>query len=216
MTMTIPAIMPLTVLPLSFVPATAVAAIACVLVVLSCYDIRERRLPNRLVLVVAGAAVLYIAALAVQAGERQLLLAIPTGWVAAVVIAVAVNVVSRLRRHAAGIGAGDIKLLAALGPVFGIHAFWLLPVASVLSVPYVVAVVVRMVISARRNRRAGQGQQDSGNAQPDENAVSMTGTDTKSDTETDRTRFALGPFIAIAFFVLLFAGWWFYHQYPYQ
>ena len=107
------------------------AALFFCLLRISYTDLTQRRLPNRQVAVIAGLGLLRLLPLV-----SSLL-----GALYAVGVAVLVAGAYRLLRGQAGIGMGDLKLLAALGLFFGPPAFWILPLASclcVVSLPLIV------------------------------------------------------------------------------
>jgi leader peptidase (prepilin peptidase)/N-methyltransferase len=84
-----------------------VAAVLVWLAVLSCYDIRQRRLPNRLTL--PGAGVILLAAAVAGRGLPAL-----TGAAALAGVYLLVHLVAP-----AGMGAGDVKLAIGLGGLAG-------------------------------------------------------------------------------------------------
>lgn len=96
------------------------------LAALSCYDIRERRLPNALTLTGAAA----VLAVATVAGRGS----------AALAGTVALTAVYLVVHCAGGMGAGDVKLAIALGALtgcFGVGVWFLAAVAA----PLLTAVV---------------------------------------------------------------------------
>jgi leader peptidase (prepilin peptidase) / N-methyltransferase len=110
------------------VRATAVAVVAAWLVVLSCYDIRQRRLPNRLTL--PGAALILAVAFCTGRGVPAV-----AGAAALTGLYLLVHLIAP-----AGMGAGDVKLaigLGALAGCFGV-AVWF---AAALAAPLLTAVV---------------------------------------------------------------------------
>jgi len=141
------------------------AALFFCLLHLSYTDLTQRRLPNRWVaavaalglanclvagLVVAGvgaglgmgadAGARVAAGVGLGAGLTSMVLEAARGALLAAGPAAAVAGAYRLLRGRSGLGAGDVKLLAALGLCFGARAFWILPVAClvcVLSLPFI-------------------------------------------------------------------------------
>ncbi|MCL2332720.1 MAG: A24 family peptidase [Actinomycetia bacterium] len=149
------------------------AALFLCLLLLSYFDLTQRRLPNRLVAVVAGLGLVRC----LVAGS---LMQGVIGVFCATGIAVLVALIYRAVRGQMGMGAGDLKLLGALGLFFGPPAFWILPLASCASV------AVLPVVALWRRRYATRSL-----------APCRIG--------ADRT-IAFGPFIAIGATILLMAA----------
>ena len=118
---------------------TAVASLTVALVfvwlaALSCYDIRQRRLPNRLTL--PGAGVILLAAAFVGRGLPALVGAATLAGVYLLVHLVA----------PAGMGAGDVKLAIGVGGLAGCFGaeVWLLAALSAPVLTALVGVVTRL------------------------------------------------------------------------
>lgn len=116
------------------------ALVLCgLLVCLSYFDALERRLPNWLVL---GVALLALASTFVQSICLASLAPFASSGIGLLLSAGPALILSclyRLLRGADGFGAGDIKLLAALGLYFGPVGIFILPLASVLALGYFLA-----------------------------------------------------------------------------
>ena len=110
-----------------------VAILIVLLIWLSIIDIRERRLPNRLVLAVA---MLGLVLTVVQCIYISSWLPLKSSFVGMFLTAAPALLFSPLYyfvRKQEGFGAGDIKLLAALGLHLGAIGILLLPLASLLA-----------------------------------------------------------------------------------
>lgn len=110
------------------------AALFFCLLHLSYTDLRQRRLPNRAVALVAVLGLISAGLAASVAGSMAPVRQALIGALLAAGPAVAVAGFYRAVRGRSGLGAGDIKLLAALGLCFGLRAFWILPLASIVCV----------------------------------------------------------------------------------
>ncbi|MCL2882505.1 MAG: A24 family peptidase [Coriobacteriia bacterium] len=124
------------------------AALFFCLLPLSYHDLTARRLPNRLVALVAVLGCLRCLLLLTGVTRGQVLCQSMTKYLTpchvvgqvALGVAYAVGPAALvagaywLLRRRSGLGMGDIKLLAALGLFFGPRAFWILPLASCLCV----------------------------------------------------------------------------------
>jgi len=106
------------------------AALFFCLLPLSYHDLTARRLPNRLVALVAVLGCLRCLLLLTGVTRGQVALGVAYAVGPAALVAGAYW----LLRRRSGLGMGDIKLLAALGLFFGPRAFWILPLASCLCV----------------------------------------------------------------------------------
>ncbi len=109
-----------------------VGSVSCLLVVLSYHDSKERRLPNSLVAAVFILGCLWMAWCCVQENSTRPLVSAGLGLLLAAGPAACIEFGYRAIRKQSGIGAGDIKLLAALGVCLGTQGFWILPLASIL------------------------------------------------------------------------------------
>ncbi|BBY21179.1 A24 family peptidase [Mycobacterium stomatepiae] len=101
--------------------ATAVTVVAAWLLLLSCYDIRQRRLPNRLTL--PGAAVILAVACGTGRGTPAL-----AGAAALTGLYLLVHLIAP-----GGMGAGDVKLAIGLGGLagcFGVTVWFLAALAA--------------------------------------------------------------------------------------
>jgi len=96
-------------------------------------DVRERRLPNQLVLAVAGVGVVHVLAQATATRSLDSLLSAVLGAVLSAVLPLAVALLTARRASGPAFGMGDVKLLAALGIFTGPAGFFLLPIASTLA-----------------------------------------------------------------------------------
>ena len=100
---------------------------------LSVVDLRERRLPNRLVLAVAVLGLGFSLVQCVYVSSWTPLKNSLLGMILAAVPALVFSLLYFALREQEGFGAGDIKLLAALGLHLGIVGILLLPLASLLA-----------------------------------------------------------------------------------
>ena len=114
-------------------------AVTAVLVALSAIDLRERRLPNRIV-VPAAAATLAAQALLFDRGVECAVAAVATA------LALALPLVFDRR----AIGLGDVKLGLLLGGALGNHVVTALAVTGVAVAPVAVYLLVRHGAAARR------------------------------------------------------------------
>jgi leader peptidase (prepilin peptidase) / N-methyltransferase len=117
-----------------------VSAFLAVLVVLSAIDLRERRLPNRIVL--PGAAVALLAQTVVMP-DRWL------EWVASAVLAATALLVAALI-NPRGLGMGDVKLALLLGAVLGAAVLPALLLGFLLTVPVAAVLFLRHGAAARK------------------------------------------------------------------
>ncbi|MCL2605799.1 MAG: prepilin peptidase [Coriobacteriia bacterium] len=112
----------------------ALSILLGLLVWLSIFDVRERRLPNPLVLAVAG---LGLAAVLLQCAYASSLLPLSDALVGVLLTAGPACLFSAAYyfvRRQAGFGMGDLKLLAALGLYLGIVGVWVLPLACIIAI----------------------------------------------------------------------------------
>lgn len=121
----------------------AVAASAW-LVVLSLYDIRERRLPNWLT--VPGAAVVLVVAAAAGRGEPALLGAMALAGVYLVIHLIA----------PAGLGAGDVKLAVGVGGLTGAFGFDVWALAA-MAAPLLTAMIACVALVRRAETTVPHG-----------------------------------------------------------
>jgi leader peptidase (prepilin peptidase)/N-methyltransferase len=110
--------------------ATLLSATATALVKLSAIDVQTRRLPNTLVLLVALLGLAYTLVECVQLSSLTPLTSSILGMLFTAGPAAALSVFYFLIRKQEGFGAGDIKLLAALGIFLGVYGVLILPLAS--------------------------------------------------------------------------------------
>ena len=109
------------------------AVLAGLLLWLSVVDVRERRLPNRLVLAVAVLGVMFSAVQCVYISSWLPLKNALIGMFLAAAPALLFSLLYYFIRKQEGFGAGDIKLLAALGLHLGTIGILILPLASLLA-----------------------------------------------------------------------------------
>ena len=100
---------------------------------LSVVDVRERRLPNKLVLAVAVLGLVFSLVQCVYVSSWLPLKNALTGMFLAAAPALLFSLIYYFVRKQEGFGAGDIKLLAALGLHLGTIGILLLPLASLLA-----------------------------------------------------------------------------------
>ena len=100
---------------------------------LSVVDLRERRLPNGLVLAVAVLGLVLSLVQCVYVSSWEPLKSALLGMIFAAVPALLFSLLYFALRKQEGFGAGDIKLLAALGLHLGVIGILLLPLASLLA-----------------------------------------------------------------------------------
>ncbi|MCL2437805.1 MAG: A24 family peptidase [Coriobacteriia bacterium] len=165
---------------------------------LSYFDVLERRLPNQLVLAVvvlgAGLALrqsLFISSLSPlqDALIGALLAAGP---------ALLFSFIYHLVRRQDGFGAGDIKLLAALGLFFGPAGVMLLPIASLLAA--MVTLPQMFAASLRAKLKTQTAPPFSEEVVPaSENTPTVPSAINKAQGQT----IAFGPYISLAAFVVL-------------
>lgn len=117
-----------------------VAATLAVLVVLSAIDLRERRLPNRIVLPSAAAA---LAAHVAVSPDRWL------EWLLSAVLASGVLLVAALI-NPKGLGMGDVKLALLLGAVLGAAVLPALLLGFALVLPVAAVLLFRHGAAARK------------------------------------------------------------------
>jgi len=103
------------------------------LVCLSIIDIRQRRLPNDLVLAIAMLGISLALATSIAEASLTPLKAALLGALFSSVPALIFSFAYLTFRGKEGFGAGDIKLLAALGLVVGPAGILILPIASTLA-----------------------------------------------------------------------------------
>jgi len=142
-----------------------VALLTGLLLLLSYIDVRERRLPNRLVLAVAGIGLVYSATLSFYLSQPSLLKQALLGPLYSGGPALALALGYLLIRGKEGFGMGDLKLLAALGFFFGSHGLWLLPLACVaaalVQIPCLIAAKIPLgnkVVSPAQKFNKARGQ----------------------------------------------------------
>jgi len=116
-----------------YLPFIFAGMITVVLTILSTIDIKERRLPNKLVLIIAALGLGYVLIACTQLGTLIPLQSALFGMLYTAGPALAISLISKLISGQEGFGAGDIKLLAALGLYFGQAGIVLLPIACVLA-----------------------------------------------------------------------------------
>jgi len=111
------------------------ALLLALLLWLSLIDVRERRLPNQLVLAVAvlGLVTHVVRSASTADSFSSLMHSVLLGMLLSAGPALALSLIYQLIRGRGGFGAGDIKLLAALGIYFGPAGLYLLPIACVLA-----------------------------------------------------------------------------------
>ncbi len=113
------------------------AGLAAVLVVLSAIDLRERRLPN--VIVLPATAVMLVGRTALDPSAE---------WIVATLAAGAFMLLPQLVRPGS-IGMGDVKLAALIGAAFGVGALPALTIGLMSLVPVVLFLLVRHGAAAR-------------------------------------------------------------------
>jgi len=160
--------------PIEIIHLTTVALLTGLLLWLSYIDIRERRLPNKLVLVVAGIGLAYSATLSFYFSQPSLLKQSLLGPLYSGGPALALALGYLFIRGKEGFGMGDVKLLAALGFFFGPIGLWLLPIACVAAA----LVQISCLIVAKLSLPSGKRQ------------------------KARRQAFAFGPYIAFAALLL--------------
>jgi leader peptidase (prepilin peptidase)/N-methyltransferase len=104
---------------------------------LSKEDLKHRRLPNRQVAVVALLGLATVIVECVQTSQLSPLPQAALGAVYAAAPALLCDTLYYTVRHEHGFGAGDIKLLAALGIWLGPIALYLLPLACLDALPFI-------------------------------------------------------------------------------
>ena len=109
------------------------AVLAGLLLWLSVIDMRERRLPNGLVLAVAVLGLVLAVVQCAYVSSWEPLKSASLGMLLAAVPALLFSLLYFALRKQEGFGAGDIKLLAALGLNLGVIGILLLPLASLLA-----------------------------------------------------------------------------------
>ncbi|MCZ4066883.1 A24 family peptidase [Microbacterium sp. H37-C3] len=130
----------------SMATLVVVAACAVLSVALAAVDIATHRLPNRLVLGLAGAAVSLAVLFAIeQASMRPIVGAAGGGIVLFVVYYL-------LHRGGRALGGGDVKLAAAIGLLTGTHD-WVAPLVATALAFFSGGFVAVVVIAARRGDR---------------------------------------------------------------
>ncbi|MDD7943265.1 A24 family peptidase [Microbacterium sp. NE2HP2] len=130
----------------SMATLVVVAACAVLSVALAAVDIATHRLPNRLVLGLAGAAASLAVLFAIeQASMRPIVGAAGAGIVLFVVYYL-------LHRGGRALGGGDVKLAAAIGLLTGTHD-WVAPLVATALAFFSGGLVAVVVIAARRGDR---------------------------------------------------------------
>lgn len=117
-----------------------IAGTLAVLAVLSVIDLRERRLPNRIVLPSAAVAV---------AAHSLILPEFALEWVVSALVAALALFIPALI-NPKGLGMGDVKLMLLLGAVLGTDVLDALMIGFVSVVPYTAYLFIRHGKAARR------------------------------------------------------------------
>ncbi|MDQ1216661.1 prepilin peptidase [Microbacterium arborescens] len=132
--------------PLTMATIVVVAACAALSVALAVVDIATHRLPNRLVLGLAGAA----AGVAVLSAIERASIGPIVGAAAASIVLFVVYYL--LHRGGRALGGGDVKLAAAIGLLTGTHD-WVAPLVATAFAFFSGGLVAVVVIAARRGDR---------------------------------------------------------------
>jgi len=168
---------------MEFVDSIIFVALVVLLACLSAVDLRERRLPNRLVLAVAALGLLLAVTQCFYESSPLPLQGALLGVLLAAGPACLFSLLYYFLRGYAGFGMGDLKLLAALGLYLGPVGMWVLVLACLIAV---LVMLCQMVFGffARLFRCIEDQQQ------------------TVIEKVRGRT-IALGPFIAVAAVILV-------------